>query len=63
MTTVLTDTNIDELLKVAAGDREALRKLTENLEKRVEERFKDPKASQGVKPKAEGQNASSATAG
>jgi len=51
MTKVIEETNVSELLRVSAGESEPLRRLTEILEKRVEEEFKQLKLAQDLRQK------------
>jgi hypothetical protein len=53
MTTVLTETNVSELLKVSAGESEPLRRLTADFEKKVEEQFRELKLSEELKHRTE----------
>ncbi|HXQ70229.1 MAG TPA: hypothetical protein VN844_07060 [Pyrinomonadaceae bacterium] len=42
MSKVLLNTNVSDLLKISAGDSQALRQLIENFENSVKETFKAP---------------------
>jgi hypothetical protein len=61
MSKVLTATNVSELLKISAGENEILRRLTEALEKRVEEEFQQVATEndkQSAEPTAQAASAS-----